>query len=69
MIEPSTGVGFSEEKSRRSMYELCSHGWIFHCMADNQEEGKDLCIDKQIDNFLSFDSSVYVMLGGIKLTF
>ena len=69
VIEPSTGISFSVEKSRRSMYELGSDGWIFDCMAAKQENGKDLCIDKQINDFLSFDSSVHVMLGGIKLTF
>ena len=69
MIEPSAGLGPRIDKCRQSMYELGANGWIFDTWDRNKAKGKELCIDEQINNLLTIDSSVHVTLGGIKLTF
>ena len=69
VIEPNKRLGINVEACRRSMYELGADGWIFDAMDASKAEGKELCIDRQINDLLTLDSSVHVTLGGIKLTF
>ena len=70
MIEPTSSSrnNVRGNKSRTSMYELGTRGWIFD--KSNNDMKKTLKLDGEINAMLNNGiSSVDVKLGGIKLTF